>query len=56
MDSYLYNEIIQDFLHPFVMQKFYGRINLHQDNDPKHCSRLCAETLQNLEINWVKKL
>ena len=26
----------------------------HQDNDPKHTSRLCTNFLENSGINWIK--
>ena len=55
MDSDLYNSIICEYLIPFAVS-VYGIRNfyLHQDNDPKHSSKLCSELLRKNSICWVK--
>ena len=55
MDGILYQEIIATFLFPYMAEHFNvsGGI-LHQDNDPKHTSRDCSETLANIGIKWIK--
>ena len=30
-------------------------MSLHQDNDPKHNSKICQAALENLDINWVNR-
>lgn len=55
MNGELYNEIISDYLIPFACAE-YGIRNfvLHQDNDPKHTSRLCSNFLKLNNIKWIK--
>jgi hypothetical protein len=53
MDSFLYKEIIDDHLFPFVAEKFNYKTILHQDNDSKHSSKLCRKSLRDLRIPWV---
>jgi hypothetical protein len=51
MDSYLYKSILDKVVAPFFcMNPDY---KLHQDNDTKHCSYLCTNTLIACKINWV---
>ena len=52
MDSKIYTEIIYEFLLPHVAEK--GILYLHQDNDPKHTSKLCQKALENIDLIWVK--
>ena len=54
MDSNLYKEIIEDIFVPFAAEKYDFNCNIHQDNDPKHSSRLCSDALKFHNINWVK--
>ena len=54
MDSEFYQEVIKDYLFPFIGEKFNYKAKLHQDNDTKHKSRICTEVLQDLDIDWVK--
>ena len=55
MDAVLYQEILETFLFPYCQQHFkLSDIVLHQDNDPKHTSRLCIDTLKSLGIKWIK--
>ena len=53
MDSHFYREVIKDHLFPFDGEKFNYEVNLHQDNDTKHTSKICADALKNLNIIWV---
>ena len=55
MNSYLYREILAEYLIPFAFEKFDFDFKLHQDNDPKHTSSLCKEYLNKNNIIWVKK-
>lgn len=55
MDSLLYQETLITFLFPFCADKFtMSNVILHQDNDPKHTSKLCVKTLQKIGIKWIK--
>ena len=55
MDATLYNEILNSFLFPYCAANFdINDIVLHQDNDPKHTSKLCKGTLDRLGIKWIK--
>jgi hypothetical protein len=54
LDQHLYKDIINEYLFPFVAEKYNYKVTLHQDNDPKHNSKLCKETLVNNNIKWVK--
>ena len=49
----MYKKIIEDVMFPFVAEKYNYEIQLHQDNDSKHNSKLCNASLKNLGINWV---
>lgn len=53
MDSQLYAEIIHGYIFPFAGEKFNFQMNLHQDNDSKHSSKLCSNVLKELKLNWV---
>ena len=53
MNQFGYQEIILRHLWPFTLQKFQGRCYVHQDNDPKHSSRLCMRTCYRYGINLV---
>jgi hypothetical protein len=52
----MYKDIITDVMFPFVADKFNYSVNLHQDNDRKHSSKICTNALNNLGINWVSGL
>ena len=52
MDSQFYKEIIESIIFPFSCQNF-TQMKLHQDNDPKHTSTKCVESLNDLNIKWV---
>jgi hypothetical protein len=53
MDQHLYNEILLRFLYPWILRVYRGRCYVHQDNDPKHKSRLCMTTCFRYGINIV---
>jgi hypothetical protein len=48
-----YNEILLRYLYPFILDRYNGRAYVHQDNDPKHRSRLCINTCFRYGINIV---
>jgi transposase len=55
MDAVLYKEILLDYLFPFIGGNYgFHRAILHQDNDPKHTSKLCKGVLNRYGINWIK--
>ncbi|CAF1076286.1 unnamed protein product [Brachionus calyciflorus] len=54
MDSFLYRDILSEFLIPFGAHKYLMNFILHQDNDPKHASKLCTSFLEINNIRWVK--
>ena len=53
MDAGMYNQILLRYLCPFGSYK-YVKYVLHQDNDPKHTSKLCKEFISDNNINWKK--
>jgi hypothetical protein len=55
MNAKMYNEILSDFLLPFVAVNYDLDFVLHQDNDPKHKSLECQSFLEKNSIKWVKK-
>ena len=54
MNRFGYQEILLRYLWPFILKKFGGRAYVHQDNDPKHTSRLCMNTCFRFGINLVQ--
>jgi hypothetical protein len=54
MDEKLYKEIILCFLFPTMANQYDFDCIFHQDNDPKHNSKLCKSVLKDNNINWVK--
>ena len=53
MDGPLYIKILEDFLLPFLENKFQsGNYRFMQDNDPKHTSRVAKEFYREKGINW----
>ena len=55
MNSRIYQEILVTFLFPFLAEKFNMTCAiLYQDNDLKHTSKLCKETLSTAGVKWVK--
>ena len=53
MDKEIYKNIIESYLYPFVRNKFEETHFIHQDNDPKHTSKLCVDFFKEAELNWV---
>ena len=55
MNKEMYLEIIAGFLVPYCAEHFnITDAILHQDNDPKHTSIICRESLETIGINWIK--
>ena len=52
----VYLEILASHLLPFGLNRFGTDWFLHQDNDPKHTSRLCAFFLEQNEIKYSPDL
>ena len=50
----MYTEIINKVMTPFVRKTFNENVQLHQDNDPKHNSKLCQEFYSRNQINWIR--
>jgi len=49
----MYAEIIRSVIFPFSIEKYGSKMSLHQDNDPKHSSKLCVRTMDAYKISWV---
>jgi hypothetical protein len=49
MDTEYHKQIIENVMMPFKSLHF-DQMYLHQDNDPKHKSKLCVEALNNVKI------
>ncbi len=55
MNKNMYLEILANFLVPYCAEHFnLTDAILHQDNDPKHTSVICKQTLNNIGIKWIK--
>ena len=54
MDKFLFTEILDSTLVPFIEKKFPGTHRFMQDNDPKHTSIHAQEFLKQKNINWWK--
>ena len=52
MDRYLYVNILQQTLLPFIRDVFQDSHRFMADNDPKHCSNYAKDFLQSNSINW----
>ena len=53
MGGPLYVSILEEFLLPFLIEKFPdGQYRLMQDNDPKHTSRVAKHFYAQKRINW----
>ena len=55
MTSEVYLELLADHCVPFGLNRFGNDWFLHQDNDPKHTSRICTDFLHLHRIKWVGK-
>jgi hypothetical protein len=54
MTSELYQEIVLESFFPFMAAAYNFECTLHQDNDPKHKSKLLRDLFSENEIDWVK--
>ncbi len=54
MDAPLYVNILENFLTPFIQEKFPQGHRFMQDNDPKHTSRLAKAYMEEQSVNWWK--
>ena len=55
MDKELYSEIIKEYLFPMVGSLYAYKAKIHQDNDPKHTSKHCQQTFEDLNLTWVMR-
>ena len=53
MTSELYQEIVLDGFFPFMAAAFNFDCTLHQDNDPKHKSKLLRDLFIENDVDWV---
>lgn len=54
MDRFLFTEILDKTLTPFIQEKFPTSHRLMQDNDPKHTSIYARDFITDNNINWWK--
>ncbi|RNA07248.1 Transposable element Tcb1 transposase [Brachionus plicatilis] len=54
LDSILYREILAQYLSPFGAINYDFWFKLHQDNDPKHRSKIYTNFLEKNNVYWVK--
>ena len=54
MDRFLFTEILERTLVPFIESNFPDSHRFMQDNDPKHTSIYAKDYLVNNGINWWK--
>lgn len=54
MDRFLFTEIINRTLLPFIEEEFPASHRFMQDNDPKHTSIYARDFIIEKEINWWK--
>ena len=52
MDRFLYTEILDQTLVPFIQDAYSVSHRLMMDNDPKHTSLHAREFINNNNINW----
>ena len=52
----MYQNIFENVILPFSVEKFDHRMILHQDNDSKHSSKICQDSLNDLKIPWVNRI
>ena len=56
MDENLYKELIHDYLFPMMANFYEFNCVVHQDNDPKHNSKLCKEVFSKNNIKRVSQV
>ena len=54
MDRFLYVEILEQTLLPFIETKFPRHHRFLQDNDPKHTSEYAKDFMADNRVNWWK--
>ena len=54
MDRFLFTDILDTTLLPFIQDKFPTSHRFMQDNDPKHTSKYAEEFLNTNNVNWWK--
>ena len=54
MDRFLFTQILDTTLVPFIQEKFPISYRFMQDNDPKHTSHFASDFIVENEINWWK--
>ena len=54
MDRFLFTDILDNTLVPFVTSTYPDSHRFMQDNDPKHASHYARDFLVNKGINWWK--
>ncbi|EFA13389.1 Transposable element Tc1 transposase-like Protein [Tribolium castaneum] len=54
MDRFMYRDILQDVMLPYVEWEMPLRFIFQQDNDPKHTSALVSEWIQNNNIHVLQ--
>ena len=54
MDRFLFCDILDQTLLPFVREVFTSNHRFMQDNDPKHTSGYAQQFLEDHNINWWK--
>lgn len=52
MDRFMYVNILNKALKPFIAQRFPGGHRFIQDNDPKHTSKYAKKWMAANGINW----
>ena len=52
MERFLFCDIIDKTLVPFLKEKFLRDHRFMQDNDPKHTSNYAADFLRRHKVNW----
>ena len=55
MDKHIYKTILDDVLLPFARQSMGRGWVFHQDNDPKHASKLVKKWFQIKKVSIVKR-
>ena len=54
MDRFLYTNILQGSLLPFIDEVYPDSHRSMQDNDPKHTSKYAADFMKENNVNWWK--